>query len=814
MKHNNLLARWFLLSGAGLLLARNRFFGLSPFVPAYVTLLFYFACNFTFKGAKRYGSFLFCSVLMGLVTRFSIITTVRYAAALLFCAGSVMLLRKKLKSIPSLGIALCALAGGLMGAAFSFVFLGNFGKNGLLWVFEAVFSFFMVFLFESGLRYFLCVPDGEAEDMLAGNAPRIKRKRLGYEELLSLMLLLSLILMGCPKVMPYGIDLIFSLRFFFILLTAYLYGVGAGGISGMVMGFLLILERFMGKGALTGLLSFENNNGQILLLCLCGIMAGVGREFSKLMSVLGFLVTGTAFYYLGNSDVVTPFHLLEICIAAVVFMLIPARWLSPDFGMEEIGGKNAQGSKKSYRECFQGIIKDRIKGYSKAFTRLSKSFLSLSEEAQEIGFPDAVALVDGVSGKICGNCSFFNDCVTRKQSGNLETSAEILRSAMLEEGVGRDCLSAEFLEGCVHADEYINAVDREILLARMNLKWHNNMAKTREAIASQMDEISRIMDQLSKETIGFEEIYLFDVERLRFMLRRQYIELGQVVCLKTRDGHREVHLFARAVRGLVLTTKELADFISEQCRIPLKAFGSTRSVIDSSYEKISLREDTRYGILMGIARCTKQEEAVSGDSFSCMNLETGKAVLSISDGMGSGKRAFEESQAIMDLTEEMLEAGFGHETTIRLIHSILMEHPEKQSFSTLDLSMVDLYTADMEIMKIGGAPTFIKRGQRVETIEAATLPMGILDQMELASMRRKLYNNDIIVMVSDGVLDGIGRMFPDEDRTERLAQEIASMYMGNPKDIAKSLLKAAGGDKEVRDDMTILVASLYEKRKE
>ena len=403
MKHNNLPGRWLLLSGAGLLLARISFFGLSPFVPAYVTLLFYFSCNFTFKGAgeKRYRGILFCGILMGIVTRFSIITTVRYALTVFFCAGSVVLFRKREKNIPVLVIALCALAGAMLGAAFSSVLFGSFERNGLLWGAEAVFSFFMVFLFESGLRYFLCVPEGETGDMSESAVQRYKRKRLGYEELLSLMLILSLVLMGCPKIMPYGIDLIFSLRFFFILLSAYIYGVGAGGISGMVMGFLLIAEKFMGNGAFTGLLSFENNNGQILLLCLCGIMAGIGREFSKLMSVLGFMVTGTVFYYLGNNNVVTPFHLLEICIAAVVFLLIPSRWLSPDFGMEEIGGKNVQGSKKSYRECFQGIIKDKIKGYSKAFTRLSKSFLSLSEESQEIGFPDAVALVDGVSGKIC-----------------------------------------------------------------------------------------------------------------------------------------------------------------------------------------------------------------------------------------------------------------------------------------------------------------------------------------------------------------------------------------------------------------------------
>lgn len=803
MKQNNWLARWLLLSGAGLLIARNQFFGLSPFALAYSTLLFYFARDFMLKG-QRIGSFLFFSVLMGIVMEFSVGTGIRYGLSMLISAG-LMHVKWKGRKMTVPGIALCAMAGGSLGGLITYLLLGSLrlGYTALLlYLLEALFSFFLVFLFDSGLRCFLYAEG-----------------KIRYEELLSMMLLISFVLMGCPKLSVYGFDVVSALRFFFILLTSYLYGAGAGGVSGMVMGFLLLLEDFMGsplsENGIRGILAFGNYNDRILLLCLCGIMAGMGREFSKIMAAAGFLVTGAAFYYLGNRDVITPFSLLEICTVSIVFLIIPAGYLLPDFDIGAFKGKwTGRPKDKSYRECFQGIIRDRMRGYSKAFSRLTKSFLSLSEERQEMGFPDAVALVDGVSDRICGNCSFLNDCVTRNRRGNLETSAGILRAAMLEGEVSGEYLPKEFLEGCIHAEDYLYAMDKEILLARMNLKWHNNMAQTREAIASQMKEMAQIMDELSKETMGFEEIHLFDVDRLRFMLKRQCIELGQIVCLKTRDGHREIHLFARAARGCVLTTKELVELIGRQCRFPLKPFGSTKLVIDGDFKKISLREDTRYGILMGIARCTKSGEKVSGDSFSCMNLESGKAVLSISDGMGSGRRAFLESQAIMDLTEEMLEAGFSHETAIRLIHSVLMEHPEKQSFSTLDLCMVDLYTADMEIIKIGGAPAFIKRGRKVETIEASTLPIGILDQTELASTKRKLYDKDIIIMMSDGVLDGLNRMFPDAERTEKMAEEIAGIYQGNPRDIAKALLKTAGGDGQARDDMTIIAALFYEKRKE
>lgn len=815
MKQNIWLLKWILLCGAGLLLARNQFFGLSPFVSAYATLLFYFA------GEKRlreggfedkqggfifgsHGGLLLCSIIIGIVMEFSVFTGIRYGITILLCGLIVTVPVKKGKRMSATNIALCAAAGemgGILSAWLLWGFSGPFGiKNLILCVLEMVLSFFLVYVFYGALRFLLAAPEKAGEGTESGVIYRAKAVQpLRFEELLSVMLLASFVLMGCPGLVFNGFDFIFALRFFFILFTAYIYGAGAGAVS----------------GALTGFLLSDISSDNILLLCLCGVVAGIGREFSKLMAVLGFLVMGMAFYCLGNTEVVTPYRLLELGLAAVAFLIIPARYLSPDFEMETLGLRNGIGKREqSYRECFQGIIKDRMKDYSVAFSRLTRGFRGISEERQEMGFPDAVAMIGGISEKICGQCTYMKDCVTRTERENLKASAGILRAAVLEGEMYEGYLPKEFLDGCIHADEYIYCMDKEILLARMNLKWHNGMAKTREAIASQMKEISVIMDRLSRETMGFEEIYLFDVDRLRLLLKRQYIELGQVVCLKTGDGRREIHLFARAKKGCVLTTKELVDFVSRRCRIPLKPFGSTKQVIDEKFEKISLREDTRFGIHMGIARCTKLGETVSGDSFSCMNLESGKAMLSISDGMGSGEKAFRESQAIMDLTEEMMEAGFGHETTIRLINSVLMEQPEKQSFSTLDLCVIDLYRGNLDMMKIGGAPAFIKRGNKVETLECGTLPMGILDQMELASVKRKLYDRDMVIMISDGVLDGIGRMFPGENPVEALEREISELCTENPKEVARHILKASGGDIEARDDMTILSAYFYEKRKE
>jgi stage II sporulation protein E len=41
-----------------------------------------------------------------------------------------------------------------------------------------------------------------------------------------------------------------------------------------------------------------------------------------------------------------------------------------------------------------------------------------------------------------------------------------------------------------------------------------------------------------------------------------------------------------------------------------------------------------------------------------MELETGQTLLSVSDGMGHGKKAYRDSEAVLELLEEMIRGGF------------------------------------------------------------------------------------------------------------------------------------------------------------
>jgi len=53
-----------------------------------------------------------------------------------------------------------------------------------------------------------------------------------------------------------------------------------------------------------------------------------------------------------------------------------------------------------------------------------------------------------------------------------------------------------------------------------------------------------------------------------------------------------------------------------------------------------------------MARSSKYENQVSGDSYSFMNTGSGKYILALSDGMGTGQAASSQSKVAISLLEQ------------------------------------------------------------------------------------------------------------------------------------------------------------------
>lgn len=77
----------------------------------------------------------------------------------------------------------------------------------------------------------------------------------------------------------------------------------------------------------------------------------------------------------------------------------------------------------------------------------------------------------------------------------------------------------------------------------------------------------------------------------------------------------------------------------------------TKTLIGKGVNLYTYEEEPRFQAIYGVARMVKDGAAVSGDNFSFLEPESGKMVMCLSDGMGSGSLACKESEMVIELVE-------------------------------------------------------------------------------------------------------------------------------------------------------------------
>ena len=218
-------------------------------------------------------------------------------------------------------------------------------------------------------------------------------------------------------------------------------------------------------------------------------------------------------------------------------------------------------------------------------------------------------------------------------------------------------------------------------------------------------------------------------------------------------------------------------------------------------------EGPRFHTLQGIAKIGKGCRKISGDSFSMMEMPGGRKGIILSDGMGAGEAAFKESAMVVEMLEELLAAGFPKETAIQMLNTALVMGREEVRFSTIDMSVFDLYSGKCEFVKAGASTTFVKYEDKVETIKSTSLPIGVLPKLEVDCVVRSLCDGNFVVMVTDGVLDAL----PVGEQELIMKMIIEGTSITNPKEMAHHILEQVlecSGEIPL-DDMTIMVVGMW-----
>ena len=343
---------------------------------------------------------------------------------------------------------------------------------------------------------------------------------------------------------------------------------------------------------------------------------------------------------------------------------------------------------------------------------------------------------------------------------------------------------------------------------KVNAAWNAKMDEQRVAVATQLTEISGIMEGAIRRAYDTKEDTPLE-RKLKGIFYKKGILLKKAYVYDNGEGRKEVYLTIRTRRKQCISNREAAQCLSDALGVSMMPSKEARNYVRNEYTNTCFVERTNFEVVYGVERYVGDYQQISGDSFSFLQREEGQFVASLSDGMGTGLNAYQESERVVDLLEQFLEAGFSKETAAKMINSALVLRDHGKTFSTIDISSIDLYSGVCEFLKIGAATSFIKRGNWVESITSTSLPAGVFQQTDFEKSCRKLYDGDMVVMVTDGVLD----VLPTEHQEKIMKDIILEHQTNNPKELADYIISRVRQYKNGRfcDDMTVLVMGIWKR---
>lgn len=355
-----------------------------------------------------------------------------------------------------------------------------------------------------------------------------------------------------------------------------------------------------------------------------------------------------------------------------------------------------------------------------------------------------------------------------------------------------------------------NSVDKEYKEdeSRQDYIMKRRLYENREVLAEHINELADILHTVADENIMVKELTPKQSKMLAHSLKSNRILMDKFCYTETETGSLQISVNLSYIGKGNFSTGKVAKIFSAVLNREVVPQESAPLYIMENFAQYSFVLKPAFALETGVARAVKETEKLSGDSYGFCEDEKGRFSILLSDGMGSGDKAMADSELVIELSERFLEAGYPLEKTMKLINSALVSGVENKNMSTLDICDVNLHTGNCAFAKVGASVSFIKRDNYVDKIVAGNLPLGIFVDMETEIIKRSLAAGDYIIMLSDGVLEGLGQVIGEDG----LYDFLCAMDSLPAKEMANHLLnyviRVCNG--KIRDDMTILVAKVID----
>ncbi len=538
-----------------------------------------------------------------------------------------------------------------------------------------------------------------------------------YEPYLLVILGILMCLYLCLLPSSFPIDYVKILMFLLMITSIFLLGKAEGVIS--VIGILVLNNYFK-----------ENINNTWITFAISLII--LINIFNKKHELVLFTLLINGLYLFSIKETIFPY--IELIISLILFALIPCKLLNR---IKRILYSNKDlliEQERKYKNLHKKI-ESKLDNLSLNYQQLKENLLkdndsSIEENRIKVMFKD-----------MCLLCPKKEECHDKK-SNKLEKIAKTLLNQNLSNDeqlyVEKNCLKSKyFLE---------NGYEQRIYL-ETERKYEKDIKALQVALKENLNGMSEVMTSLKDTLIkeagvyesGNEKLIKQKLEQLRYDviyinylnddLSKTRLEIGLRYCSKHQIEN------------------EIKNIIENILETPLK-IEKLSEVNYEDYYKIVYVSDNRYLLTYGVCQLSK-DHLVCGDTSAVFESNDHKYFV-ISDGMGFGIKAKEESKSTINSFKKIIETGVTPSTAIKTINSILKVKHKSDMFSTLDILKIHSSNYKATITKTCAPATYYFSDNKVEVIDSYSLPIGIVDDVETYDEVLEIKKGDIFLMASDG----------------------------------------------------------------
>jgi len=640
------------------------------------------------------------------------------------------------------------------------------------------------------------------------------------EEVMSASLLITIGVCGIGNQMIFGYSIRNILCILIVLIMGWKNGILVGATAGVTIGSVV--------GIIGGAEPII-----IATYSLSGMVAGIFNRLGKIGVIIGFVLGNILLSYITNGNTSSLIAIQEILIASLGLLALPKNMriniedLNKDVKLlpDTIGRTLEENKDTIYKlNSMSETIFEMAKTYKEAAaTIVDEEELKKQEEDNFNIFEKELENdMNGLEENI-----LFDDIYNPEDNLLEDIFCALLESEKITRRDLLDILASHNNYIVGYEKEYINKeVEQDIeqivkiinysyKVSKLNFIWKKKLDENKKAVSNQLEEVSKAIGALATE-MEQEEVCPFakEKEEIKILMQEKEIQIQNISIKKDLVGRTKVTLYTDACQNVEKPTcdiKKMGKILSkvfnenmvlqkQECALRLKT-----SVCSYTY----LSED-KQSLQLGIAKVTKSDSTLSGDTSVQTKLEDGKYLIALSDGMGSGKEAKKASKTAITMLEKLLSSGFDKDSSLRLINSMLNAISKEEMYATLDIAVLDLYAGNLEFIKNGACPTYVKNNRNVQVLKSLSLPTGILNDIDLVVYDKDLQEGDILVMCSDGILESSEEYTNKELWLKFLLEEIET---DDVQKIADIILQEAIDNNygTAKDDMTVIVIKIKKK---